>query len=191
MSGISALAAASSDEAMNNITSMLSETGIKDISVTDGSNVNELVYKNEYTLVVFSLPFEKSFGLETVLSTGKSGCAVVVFVPSKVYDEVCNKLRHTLAVVVPKSSAGTIGVSAIKYALEQKKRADELRSENEMLRNMLNEVKLVNRAKCVLIEYLRISEKEAHRQIQKRAMDRRITLTEVAEDILKTYEYRS
>lgn len=54
---------------------------------------------------------------------------------------------------------------------------------------MLSEIKLVNRAKCVLIEYLRISEKEAHRQIQKRAMDQRITLTEVAMDILKTYEY--
>ena len=56
MSGIRALAAASSEDAMNNITSMLSEAGIKDISVTDGSNVSELVYKNEYSLVVFSLP---------------------------------------------------------------------------------------------------------------------------------------
>ena len=81
-------------------------------------------------------------------------------------------------------------MNSIRCAAAMKNKMDDLRSENKMLRDMVNEMKLVNRAKCVLIEYLKISEKEAHRQIQKRAMDQRVTLTEVAADILKTYEYR-
>jgi len=57
-----------------------------------------------------------------------------------------------------------------------------------MLETKLRDMKLIDRAKCVLVQYLRISEAEAHRQIQKRAMDMRLTQTEVAQDILKTYE---
>ena len=52
----------------------------------------------------------------------------------------------------------------------------------------LKDVKLVDRAKCVLVEYLRISEADAHRQIQKRAMDMRVPQVVIAKDILKTYE---
>ena len=109
---------------------------------------------------------------------------------SKVYDEVCAKLLGTGAVILPKSSPRELAVNSIRCAAAMKNKMDDLRSENKMLRDMVNEMKLVNRAKCVLIEYLKISEKEAHRQIQKRAMDQRVTLTEVAADILKTYEYR-
>ena len=47
---------------------------------------------------------------------------------------------------------------------------------------------VIDRAKCTLVEYLRISEADAHRQIQKRAMDMRLPLAAVAKDILKTYE---
>ena len=43
----------------------------------------------------------------------------------------------------------------------------------------------MDRAKCVLIEYLKMTESEAHRFIEKQAMDMRITKREVAERILK------
>ena len=63
-----------------------------------------------------------------------------------------------------------------------------LREENLALENRLRDAKLIDRAKCTLVEYLRISESDAHRQIQKRAMDMRLPLAAVAKDILKTYE---
>ena len=44
---------------------------------------------------------------------------------------------------------------------------------------------VVDRAKCCLISFLRMDEAQAHRYIQKRAMDMRVTQREVAEDILK------
>ena len=47
---------------------------------------------------------------------------------------------------------------------------------------------MVDRAKCALIQYLHMSEPDAHRYIEKQAMDLRITRQEVAEEILKTYE---
>lgn len=51
------------------------------------------------------------------------------------------------------------------------------------------DLKIVNRAKGVLITRLGMTEPEAHRYIEKRAMDMRATKRAVAESILKTYEY--
>lgn len=52
-----------------------------------------------------------------------------------------------------------------------------------------DEIRLIERAKEVLIEYLKMTEAQAHRYIEKQAMDMRITRREVAESIIKTYEH--
>ena len=59
--------------------------------------------------------------------------------------------------------------------------------ENQKLRTKMEEVRIVARAKCILVEYLRMSEQQAHRYIEKQAMDMRTSKKNVAENILKTY----
>ena len=63
-----------------------------------------------------------------------------------------------------------------------------LQNENVRLQQKIQEIRMVDRAKCALIQYLHMSEPDAHRYIEKQAMDLRITRREVAEEILKTYE---
>ena len=53
---------------------------------------------------------------------------------------------------------------------------------------VLDEMRLINRAKRILMLYLNMSEPSAHRYIEKRARDMRVTKTEIAKNILKTYE---
>nr|WP_325247385.1 ANTAR domain-containing protein [uncultured Oscillibacter sp.] len=48
-------------------------------------------------------------------------------------------------------------------------------------------MRLVNRAKWTLIQCLGMSEEEAHRYIEKQAMDNRISRREVAKRVLTTY----
>ena len=47
---------------------------------------------------------------------------------------------------------------------------------------------LIDRAKCVLIQVLGMTEPQAHRYIEKQAMDMRVSKRQVAEELLKTYE---
>ena len=49
------------------------------------------------------------------------------------------------------------------------------------------EIRLVNKAKWLLISQLSMSEPEAHRYIEKQAMDRRLPKLEIAEEILASY----
>ena len=56
------------------------------------------------------------------------------------------------------------------------------------LQKKIEEIRLVDRAKCVLIQYLNMTEAEAHRYIEKQAMDMRKTKKTIAENILNTYD---
>ena len=51
----------------------------------------------------------------------------------------------------------------------------------------MEEIRLVNRAKWLLIEQLRMTESEAHRYIEKQAMDRCVTKLSIAENIISMY----
>lgn len=67
-------------------------------------------------------------------------------------------------------------------------RLQAVRKENRFLKGKMEDLRLVDRAKCILISHLRMSEQEAHRYIEKQAMDRQMTKRAVAEGILRTYE---
>ena len=51
----------------------------------------------------------------------------------------------------------------------------------------MEEIRLANRAKMLLMQNLKMTEQEAHRYIEKEAMDRGLKKTAVAENIIKTY----
>jgi response regulator NasT len=59
-----------------------------------------------------------------------------------------------------------------------------MRKENHELKRRLESRKLVDRAKALLIEHLGLTEPEAHRRIQKTAMDTRRTMADVAMSVL-------
>ena len=64
-----------------------------------------------------------------------------------------------------------------------------VRAEDEKaaLSAKIEELRLINRAKCVLIDQLRMSEADAHHYIEKQAMDRCISRRAMAEKILSAY----
>ena len=52
----------------------------------------------------------------------------------------------------------------------------------------IEEIRIVNKAKWLLIDQLKMTEQEAHRYIEKQAMDRCVTRRTIAENILATYK---
>ena len=63
-----------------------------------------------------------------------------------------------------------------------------LESENMKLQKKIEEIRLIDRAKCILIQYLQMTEQQAHKYIEKQAMNLRQSKVSVAESLLKTYE---
>ena len=67
--------------------------------------------------------------------------------------------------------------------------ADILQSAKKSLsiEEKMAEIRVVNRAKWILITELKMSEPDAHRYIEKQSMDQCISKRQIAEEIIKTY----
>ena len=78
--------------------------------------------------------------------------------------------------------------NAMKLIQAAQRRMEMVQKEKNKLVKKIEDIQIVNRAKCTLISYLGMSEAEAHKYIEKQAMDMRVTKKEVANKILITYE---
>ena len=78
-------------------------------------------------------------------------------------------------------------LQAVRHAACLSRRLNNLDDENSHLRTQLDEVRHIDRAKLLLMQYLGMSEAQAHRYIEKQAMDLRVSRAEVARSILINY----
>lgn len=67
-------------------------------------------------------------------------------------------------------------------------RVAELKLKNYELNSKLEDMKYITRAKIALMRSLGLTEEQAHKHIEKKSMDLRLSRRKVAMDILKTYE---
>ena len=90
--------------------------------------------------------------------------------------------------LVSEPFSNTLFLQAIHMASASNHRLQFLRQENNRMQEKLAQVRLVSRAKCCLIQHEQMTEMEAHRYIEKTAMDTRRDRTEVAQDILDSFD---
>lgn len=186
------------DETLSALSGMCSEyiskLGISSISISDSK---ESVWDKfnaesvcEYSMVIISAPLSDEYGFSLVSHIAEnSDAAILLSVSQKNAESAFSKICDTGAIILPKPVNKVSLYQTMSYMNAERKRRIEAKEKYSELDRKLHETKIIDRAKCVLIEYLSISESEAHRQIQKRAMDMREPLIQVAADILKTYEY--
>lgn len=116
------------------------------------------------------------------------GAAVLLFVRAEEYPAAVDLTAQSGVFTVEKPNTRRFFDRAVDLMLAVKRREKVNEQKLRQLENKLTELKLVDRAKLVLMQTLKMDESKAHRYIEKQAMDRRITRREVAEIILSTYE---
>ena len=73
---------------------------------------------------------------------------------------------------------------SLRFLRAARSRMAGLQDENRKLQRKIEEIKTVDRAKCILIECCGMTEPEAHAFIEKSAMDKRITKLAAAKEVL-------
>jgi response regulator NasT len=73
----------------------------------------------------------------------------------------------------------------MEIALQHAEELESLKEKIDDLREVIENRKIIEKAKGLLMEKNRVSEAEAYRVMQKTAMDKRKTLLQVANGILK------
>ena len=143
--------------------------------------------EREFDIVLINAPLPDDFGTGLAMKAGEGRGAALMFVAADLYDEVYAKVVDH----------GVLTLARPAPAKMVKQGLDWLRATRELLRlaerrtasveKKIEEIRLVNRAKWILISDLKMTEEDAHRYIEKQAMDRCISKREMAENIIRTY----
>jgi two-component system, response regulator PdtaR len=159
-----------------------------DAAYTAQDSVN-LMEKTEYDLIIINSPLEGETGVELAMyAAEKYTSGILLAVQNKYADMIAQKVEPYGVLVVGKPIVRAFFNQAVKFAEVTRNRVLSLKEENMQLQLKLEEMKIINRAKCVLIQYLSMSEIQAHKYIEKQAMDMRQSKYRVAKQILKAYE---
>ncbi len=154
------------------------------------AHARRMLSLHDFDFVIINAPLPDGSGVTlSRLVVSKPTCQAVLVVKAEQFDHILSKVQKDGVFVLAKPLVHEIAMHTFRMAITAQKRIDQLWMDNKKLKQQINDIRVINRAKYILISNFRMSEKDAHRYIEKQAMDMRLPKTAVAQGILKTYEY--
>lgn len=145
--------------------------------------------EEDFDIILVNSPLRDEFGTEFAVETVNIRyTGVIVLVKNELYDQIAYKLEECGVLVIPKPTTKSAVMQAIHLLSATRGLLKKAQKKSQNIQKKMDEIQLINRAKLLLIEKLGKSESEAHRFIEKQAMDLRKTKKEVAESIIGTYD---
>ncbi|WP_309130169.1 response regulator [Brevibacterium sp.] len=169
------------------IVEMLREVGYDVVGeAADGESAIRLAEELRPDLVVMDIKMPILDGISAAERIARARIAPVVLLTAFSQKELVERARDAgaMAYVVKPFTAADL-LPALEIALSRHAEISSLESEISDLTERFETRKLVERAKSLLQTSMGLSEPEAFRWIQKTSMDRRLTMREVAETVLK------
>lgn len=143
----------------------------------------------EFDIVLINTPLPDDFGMHLAIDicTG-SGAGVLLLVKNDHYNEIYSKVVRYGVITLSKPTNRQMVAQNLRILCATRERIRQMQAKQATVEEKIKEIRLVNRAKWLLIECLNMTDAEAHRYIEKQAMDLRISRREAAENIIKTYK---
>jgi response regulator NasT len=155
----------------------------------NGSDARRIISQFDLSVVIINTPLSDEFGHELAITfSEESSSGVILIVKNEFSDEIAANVEDYGVLTVAKPINKVVFHQTLKLAFSIHARVMGFKKENIQLQSKIEEMRLVDRAKCALIQYLNMTEPEAHRHIEKQAMDMRVSKRIIAEGIIKTYE---
>ena len=147
-----------------------------------------LMDKN-YDIVIINAPLSDEMGYELALDICEDyNTSVLIATPPEIFDSVSDYVSDAGVLVTLKPlQTDQVGI-ALRYLLAVQNRIHRFEEQVAKTEEKLEEVKLVSRAKILLMEKKHMSEKDAHRLIGKEAMDHGVSRKTVASSIIDSLE---
>ena len=138
-------------------------------------------------IAILNAPMRDEFGTQLAMNLARDNVGVLLLVPGESFDGVRDQVEDegVMALAKPLTrqtlEMGLHMITALRGKLLQMDRR------NRALQEKMTDIRTINRAKWLLIEHLKMTEADAHRHIEKQAMDRCVSRREVAMGIISTY----
>lgn len=158
-------------------------------AVSDVSSAQRRLLENKYDIVIINAPLPDDFGTRLALNIcDNSGAGVLLLVKAEHYPDINGRISPFGVLVLPKPATSQAVSQSLQLLCGTRERLRRMEQKTASIEEKMEEIRIINRAKLLLMEQLKMPEKEAHRFIEKQAMDRCVTRITIAQSILSTYK---
>lgn len=183
----SVLVAAQTEKTAVQIRNIL-PAGFGRVSFTDSLTAarQKLAAEQMDMLVVF-LPLKDCTGLDAVvdLQMKYPMMGILLLVRSEGYEQTVYRVQDAGIMVLERPISTMTFQQTLNIMNTMRKRVAALSRENDKLRKKLDDERYISRAKGLLIEKGLMTEQEAHRYLEKQAMDNAISKKEIALRVIR------
>jgi response regulator NasT len=166
---------------------MLKELGFEDVlECGDGKSAVEMAMASFPDMAVLDVAMPEMDGI-TAAKEIKKKLKIPILLLTNCFDAQTAKraAESGIAAFLTKPLREQDLIPAIEIALAHTEHVEELKEKIEDLKETIENRKVIEKAKGMLMEKQRMGEADAYRTMQKMAMDKRKSLRQVADGILK------
>ena len=157
---------------------------------SDGFEAIEVCKKYNPSLVLMDIDMPLLDGIKSskVLTREKlvGGIILLTAFEDKKYIEMAKEVGAFGYMIKPVNEK--VFIPTVEMCLSKAEEFDELKKDYDKINNKLNDRKLIEKAKGILVKQLNSNENDAYNRIRKLSMDRRTTMAEIAKIIIVGYE---
>lgn len=157
-------------------------------AVSSISSAKRALAERSFDFILINAPLPDESGTRFAIDTCISKSSVVLLlVRNDIHAEVYDKVAVHGVFTLPKPTSKPTITTALNWMASARERLRKFEKKTRSIEEKMEEIRIVNRAKWFLISELKMGEPDAHRYIEKQAMDCCITKRDVAQEIIKTY----
>lgn len=185
----SVLVASAAENFNSALAAMLPESSFHPVNIVSSISAAKRAFaERDYDFVIVNSPLTDEPGVNFAIDTCSSKSTVaLLLVKAESYIGVYDKVvPHGVFVLSKPLSKQTITL-ALGWLTSARERLRKVEKKTLSIEEKMTEIRLVNRAKWLLINELKMDEPHAHHYIEKLAMDMSITKRQAAENIIHTY----
>lgn len=159
------------------------------LTASSAGEAKRILLRTAADIVIINAPLSDDFGMHLavdIVTSGGSG--VLMLVKPELYEEISYKMEQYGVLTLTKALNKATLYQTVKLLSATSHKLRRLEESTLKLERRLTEMKAVNKAKGFLIEFENMSEEEAHKYIEKTAMDRCIKKLDVAKEIIEKYD---
>ena len=185
----SILLVSSSTGFVDTMRSLLPENRYSPVCTAENvSAAKRVLAERAFDFVIINSPLSDGSGLRLATDIAEQRNTIpLLLVKGEEYPDMLDRtIRNGVYILAKPLTRATTAV-ALAWMAASRERIRVTEKKELSFEEKMGEIRVVNRAKWLLISELNMSEPEAHRYIEKQAMDRCIPRKQIAEEIIRMY----
>lgn len=183
----SVLVVSASNSFNDTIASLLPENTYDPVRyVTNISAGKRILSERTFDFVIVNSPLPDDTGVRFAVDVCNTSTTVVLLVVrNELYAEINDKVNEHGVFTLSKPTSKPFMANALTWMISARERLRKSEKKSLVIEEKMQEIRIVNKAKWLLISKQGMTEEDAHRYIEKAAMDRCVSKRTIAEEILE------